>query len=346
MAAAGEPAGLRSEANRKTFRRIAIRAIAAGQPRLRMPQFAPPPAAGVDTRPLFVLRAVTVSRRHGDPARRPCATTYQPYLGKKVSQADLAAIAAGDQRPLSRRRLSPEPGDRPAAGHRRRPGSDPGDRRQHHRSGAEGRRRRTVRHPAAARPGSGRTSVATGDAGTAIAADQRPRRRAHRRYRDRGDRRRDRPFPPRRLPEDLARLHLVRDRQSRLLRRSARGRPMRRPRSIPICCPATRWRVNLSTTPGDPRELAFGRLSYDVPLGTDGSRIGASALYSEVRPGDDRRLFNDSTTTEAFEIRGSIVPLQSQRSSLTLTAAFDFSNVRGSAMCSARSITIISAPSA
>ena len=44
--------------------------------------------------------------------------------------------------------------------------------------------------------------------------------------------------------------------------------------------------LNLSTTPGDPRELAFGRLSYDVPVGTDGMRIGASALYSEVRPGD------------------------------------------------------------
>ena len=85
--------------------------------------------------------------------------------------------------------------------------------------------------------------------------------------------------------------------------------------------------LNLSTIANDPRELAFGRLSYDVPVGTDGARIGASALYSEVRPGDYRRLFNDVTTTEAFEIRGSIVPLQSQRSTLTLTAAADFSNV-------------------
>jgi hemolysin activation/secretion protein len=85
--------------------------------------------------------------------------------------------------------------------------------------------------------------------------------------------------------------------------------------------------LNLSTIANDPRELAFGRLSYDTPVGTDGARIGASALYSEVRPGDFRRLFNDVTTTEAFEIRGSIVPLQSQRSTLTLTAAADFSNV-------------------
>jgi hemolysin activation/secretion protein len=85
--------------------------------------------------------------------------------------------------------------------------------------------------------------------------------------------------------------------------------------------------LNLSTTPGDPRELAFGRLSYDVPIGTDGARIGASALYSEVRPGDVRRLFNDMVRTEAFEFHGSVVPLQSQRSALTLTAAAGFSNV-------------------
>ncbi|HEX9469320.1 MAG TPA: POTRA domain-containing protein [Bradyrhizobium sp.] len=85
--------------------------------------------------------------------------------------------------------------------------------------------------------------------------------------------------------------------------------------------------LNLSTTPGDPRELAFGRLSYDVPVGTDGIRIGGSALYSEVRPGDDRRLYNDNTRTDSFEVRASIVPLQSQRSALTLIAAAGFSNV-------------------
>ena len=83
---------------------------------------------------------------------------------------------------------------------------------------------------------------------------------------------------------------------------------------------------NLSTTPGDPRQLAFGRLSYDVPVGTDGARIGASGYYSEVWPGDYRHLYSDNIKTESFEIRGSIVPLQSQKSSLTLTAAAGFTN--------------------
>src|SRR6266852_3224781 len=54
--------------------------------------------------------------------------------------------------------------------------------------------------------------------------------------------------------------------------------------------------LNLSTTPGDPRELALGRLSYDVPVGTDGMRVGGSALYSEVRPGDFRRRSEEHTS--------------------------------------------------
>jgi hemolysin activation/secretion protein len=84
--------------------------------------------------------------------------------------------------------------------------------------------------------------------------------------------------------------------------------------------------VNLSTTPTDPRQLAFGRVAYDVPVGTDGARIGASGYYSEVWPGDARHVYNDNTKTESFEFHGSIVPLQSQKSSLTLTAAMVFTN--------------------
>ena len=58
--------------------------------------------------------------------------------------------------------------------------------------------------------------------------------------------------------------------------------------------------VNLSTIANDPRQLGFGRISYDTPVGVDGVRLGGSALYSEVRPGDDRRLFNDITKTEVL----------------------------------------------
>ncbi|MET4425946.1 POTRA domain-containing protein [Bradyrhizobium sp. RT3a] len=85
--------------------------------------------------------------------------------------------------------------------------------------------------------------------------------------------------------------------------------------------------VNLSTIANDPRELGFARLSYDAPVGVDGVRLGASVLYSAVRPGDARRLDSDITSTEAFELRASTVPFMSQSSALTLTLAGTFSNV-------------------
>jgi hemolysin activation/secretion protein len=84
--------------------------------------------------------------------------------------------------------------------------------------------------------------------------------------------------------------------------------------------------LNLSAAPNG--ELAFGRLSYDTPIGLDGARLGASALHSDVRPGDWRRQFDTRTLTDSFELRGSIVPLKSQAHALVLTAAAGWSDVR------------------
>src|SRR6059058_5678180 len=65
---------------------------ASGRPRLPLPQFARPEGQG-DSKPLFVLRHVSISGAVAIPQER-LAATYQSYIGKKVSQADLAAIAA------------------------------------------------------------------------------------------------------------------------------------------------------------------------------------------------------------------------------------------------------------
>jgi hemolysin activation/secretion protein len=83
---------------------------------------------------------------------------------------------------------------------------------------------------------------------------------------------------------------------------------------------------NASTTPGDLRQLRFGRIAYDLPVGIDGTRIGASGYYSEVWPGDYRRLFSDNVKTGSFEVHGSIVPLQTQSATITLTAATTFTD--------------------
>lgn len=51
------------------------------------------PQISANSQPLFVLRAVSISGARSMPMDRITAT-YQSYLGKKVSQADLAAIAS------------------------------------------------------------------------------------------------------------------------------------------------------------------------------------------------------------------------------------------------------------
>lgn len=93
-----------------------------------------------------------------------------------------------------------------------------------------------------------------------------------------------------------------------------------------LLAPGDALTLNLATVPNDPRELGFSRLSYEVPVGTDGFRLGGSVLESEVRPGDARRQFNDITRTEAAEIHASLAVLQSQAAALTLTMGFGATN--------------------
>jgi hemolysin activation/secretion protein len=81
-----------------------------------------------------------------------------------------------------------------------------------------------------------------------------------------------------------------------------------------------------SGVPDDLNSMSFGRLVYDMPVGVDGARIGVSALQSAVRPADTR-FIHDTTRTTTFELRGSILPLQTRTASLRLTAAFGASNI-------------------
>lgn len=66
----------------------------AGQPRLPMPRLARSATPPADPTPLFVLRHISIVGATAIP-RDQLATAYRPYIGRKVSQADLAAIAAG-----------------------------------------------------------------------------------------------------------------------------------------------------------------------------------------------------------------------------------------------------------
>jgi hemolysin activation/secretion protein len=295
-----------------------------GRPRFPSPQFAGAAGQG-DARPLFVLRHVAIAGAVAIPQER-LATAYQPYIGKKVSQADLAAIASAisdayraEGFHLSRAIIPPQ--DIQGGGIRIQviEGSIAevtlkGD-------GAEQFGVRTMLEAVLAeqpsrlatlerklmlvngRPGVQIEDTAIDEIGTASG-----------RFR---------------LILTVKTWHVFTSVGIDNLGSSSVG-PWQSYGTAAFnsyLAPGDSLVLNLSTTPGDPRQLRFGRLSYEVPVGTDGARVGASGYYSEVWPGDWRRLFSDNIKTESFEVRSSIVPLQSQKSTLTLTAAAGFTNV-------------------
>jgi len=296
---------------------------ANGRPRSPSPQFARPEGQG-DSKPLFVLRHVSISGAVAIPQDRLVAT-YQSYIGKSVSQADLAAIAAAVSDiyraagfHLSRAIVPPQD----IQGGQLRIQVIEGSIAELVLKG-DGAEQFGVRPMLEAvlterpsrlatlerqlllingRPGVRVEDTAIEEIGTAS-----------------GD------F---RLILSLKTWHLFTAFGIDNLGSSSVG-PWQSYGTAAFnsyLAPGDSLVLNLSTTPGDPRQLAFGRLSYEVPVGTDGARVGASGYYSEVWPGDYRRLYSDNIKTESFEIRGSIVPLQSQKSSLTLTAAAGFTN--------------------
>jgi hemolysin activation/secretion protein len=297
----------------------------AGKPRLPMPGLARPATPTADPTPLFVLRHISIVGATAIP-RDQLATAYQPYIGRKVSQADLATIATGISDIY-----------RKAGFHLSRAIVPPQDIN-------EGSVRLQVIEgslTALELKGEGAEEFGVRQMLSPVLAEQ-----------------------PSRLATLERKLLLVSARPGVRIEDTALeeiGNASGHFRLIVLVktwhvytsfgvdnlgasgvgpwqsyataafnsylTPGDTLAVNLSTTPGDPRELAFGRLSYDTPIGNDGLRVGASGIYSEVRPGDYRHAYSDNTTTQALELRASVVPLQSQRSSLTVTTALDISNV-------------------
>lgn len=307
----------------KYFENQTERETLSGPP-VRLPTVGQPNIGG-DTKPQFVLRGVNVSGAHAVSPDR-IAAVYQPYLGKKVSQADLAGIAGAisdlyraDGFHLSRAIVPPQ-------------------------DIADGRVRIQVIEGAIVQvelKGDGAEQFGVRPMLEPVLAEQ-----------------------PSRLPTLERQLFLINARPGVRITDTALeeigGASGRFRLTVYLktwhvfssfgldnvgsssvgpwqsyatgafnsyLTPGDTLAVNLSTIANDPRQLGFARLSYDTPVGVDGVRLGASVLYSAVRPGDARRLDGDITTTEAFELRAGIAPLQSQSSALTLTAAMTFSNV-------------------
>ena len=79
--------------------------------------------------------------------------------------------------------------------------------------------------------------------------------------------------------------------------------------------------VSGSFVPGSPREMRYGRIAYDLPLGSDSWRIGIAASHSENWPGDLRRYLRNRSQADTVEARISYAPILSQMQSLWLTAS-------------------------
>jgi hemolysin activation/secretion protein len=308
----------------KRFERQQSDQAPAGRPKLPTPQFARPQGP-LDTKPIFLLRRVSVTGATAISLDR-LATAYQPYLGKRVSQADLIAMAAAVSDVY-----------RAAGFHLSRAIIPPQD-------VADGRLRLQVIEGAiteVALKGEGAEQFGIRPMIDAVVAE-RPSQLATLERKlllvngrpgvhidDTGLEEIGTASGRFRLIVYLKTWHFFTSFGVDNLGSSPVG-PWQSYATAAFnsyLAPGDSLVLNLSTTPADPRQLAFGRLSYEVPVGTDGARIGASGYYSEVWPGDFRHLTNDNTKTESFEVHGSVVPLQSQRSSLTLTAGLGFSNV-------------------
>jgi hemolysin activation/secretion protein len=294
------------------------------RPPVKLPSVGQPNTGG-DTRPQFVLRGINVSGAQAIPHDR-IAAVYQPYLGKKVSQADLAAIAGAisdlyraDGLHLSRAIVPPQDiaegrvriqviegaivqADLKGDGAEQfgvRPMLGPILAEQPSRLATLERQLFLIN----GRPGVRITDTALEEIGGATG-----------RFR---------------LTVYLKTWHVFTSFGLDNLGSSSVGpwQTYATGAFNSYLTPGDTLAVNLSTIANDPRELGFARLSYDAPVGVDGVRLGASVLYSAVRPGDARRLDSDITTTEAFEVRASTVPFMSQSSGLTITMAGTFSNV-------------------
>ncbi|MET4174163.1 hemolysin activation/secretion protein [Bradyrhizobium sp. LA6.1] len=283
------------------------------------------PNTGGDTKPQFVLRGIDVSGAQAIPRDR-IAAAYQPYLGKKVSQADLAAIAGAisdlyraDGFHLSRAIVPPQ-------------------------DIADGRVRIQVIEGAivqAELKGDGAEQFGVRPMLGPVLAEQPSRLATLERQlflinSGPGIRITDTALEEIggatgrfRLIVHLKTWHVFSSVGLDNLGSSSVGpwQTYATGAFNSYLTPGDTLAVNLSTIANDPRELGFARLSYDAPVGVDGVRLGASVLYSAVRPGDARRLDSDITTTEAFELRASTMPFMSQSSALTLTLAGTFSNV-------------------
>src|SRR5581483_1813879 len=253
-------------------------------PGVAMPRLANPATPRADPTPLFVLHHVSIVGARAVPASQ-LATAYQSYVGKKVSQADLAAIAAGISDlyraagfHLSRAIVPPQDIQNGSVRVQVIEGSITAIDLKGEGAEEFGVRRMLLpvlgEQPSRLMTLERRLLLINGRPGARIQdtiLEEIGKTSGH--------------F---RLTVFVKTWHLYTSFGVDNLGASAVG-PWESYATAAynsLLAPGDTLAVNLSTTPNDPRELGFGRLSYDTPIGNDGVKVGMSGIYSSVWPGD------------------------------------------------------------
>lgn len=78
--------------------------------------------------------------------------------------------------------------------------------------------------------------------------------------------------------------------------------------------------INGATVANDPRQLAYAGTIYEMPVGTDGARLGLRQTFSEGWPAGFQRSVDVRSRTQDYTLYGSVLPWRSRETTVKLTA--------------------------
>src|SRR5471032_624650 len=93
---------------------------------------------------------------------------------------------------------------------------------------------------------------------------------------------------------------------------------------------AGRFGLNAVVTPDSGPDLAYGAMSFDLPVGTDGLHLFNTASYTLTEPGSDLRSFDTKGNALNLESTASYPIIRSRDLNLTASGGFSFRDVRSS----------------
>lgn len=88
-----------------------------------------------------------------------------------------------------------------------------------------------------------------------------------------------------------------------------------------------RVQLGFFTVPNQPRELLYGELSYQQPVGSEGTMLTATASASRVDPSGDLAALDTKGQSTRYSLRATHPILRSRSSSLSVSGEFDILDI-------------------